>query len=820
MAMLKQDFNKGWMFGNNVTSLQAVVKGIEKWSKSVDLPHDAMIATERSADSPVGPGGGYFKGENYEYTKTFHVPEEDRGKVFFLEFEGVYRNAFVFVNGDLAGKQYNGYTNFYVQINDFLRYGKDNEIKVVVKNDAQPNTRWYSGAGIYRNVKLMKAEPLYIIPDGVRITTEDADPEVAVLRIDIAIRNENLGLHSGYAITKIRDADGRVVSEQSSKFSILSGDQISVRQRVTLRNPKLWDTEHPNLYTCETIIQVNDRVMDEDISTFGIRKLQLDSIHGLRINGKPIKLKGGCIHHDNGVIGAAAFADAEDRRIRKLKEAGYNAVRSSHHPMGRTLLEACDRHGMLVMEELTDCWMHTKVEYDDAFTFSENWEEVVERMVAKAYNHPSVIMYSIGNELTEIGSPHGNRFGRKIVEKIRTLDDTRFITNGNNLVIAAMDRIRDIAEELGVDNLNSLESGEINTVMQTLGSLMAKITENPNIYKLVEEGFDMLDVDGYNYSPHMYTIMHEKFPHKVFVGTETYPASLDVNWEIVMKHPYVLGDFSWTAWDYLGEVGIGQVKYEDTKNTSFYSPYPWVTSMTGDFDITGYRLPISYWREIVWGGRNHVPYIAVQKPERYGQKRQLSKWGWTDSISSWTWPGFEGKGIVVEVYSDAEEVELFINGQSQGRKKVGDEFKRYYCTWDTRYEPGTVEAVAYIDGREVGRYTLQTAGEPRLKVSKERENLRAGTNDLCYVNIELVDEKGILNTAADRKVTLTLEGPAVILGSGTGRGRTEENYFDHVHETYHGRMLAVIRAGAEQGTARLTVTAEGMDAVTIEIPVV
>jgi beta-galactosidase len=818
--MLRQDFNKGWSFGNYASSLSALVKGIRKTSQPVDLPHDAMIATARTADSVVGGGGGYFQGENYEYVKQFEVPEEDRGKVILLEFEGVYMNAFVYVNGDLAGKHYEGYSNFYVPIHDFLRYGKTNEIKVVVKNGAQPNTRWYSGAGIYRNVHLLKAEPIHIAVDGVRITTLEAEPDLAVLRLDIEVVHEHLGQQTGYVTTVIRDADGQVVSEERTKFSVTSQDRVQVRQRITLQSPKLWSIDHPYLYTCETRVQIGERVTDEDMTTFGIRKLQLDSVYGLRINGQVVKLKGGCIHHDNGVIGAAAFADAEDRRIRKLKEAGYNAIRSAHHPMGRTLLDACDRHGMLVMEELADVWTNEKVDFDAAFTFSDHWEQDVERMVAKCYNHPSVILYSIGNELAENGSPHGNRLGRKIVEKIRSLDETRYITNGVNLMISALGRLGDLAAELGMEGLEAREGGEINDTMQALGPLMAKLMQSPLIHEMVEESFGLLDVSGYNYSPHLYELEHRKFPNRVFVGTETYPASLDKNWEIVMRNGYVIGDFSWTAWDYLGEVGIGRVRYQDAPDPAFYGTYPWVTAMTGDFDITGYRLPISYWREIIWGGRGHTPYIAVQKPERYGQDPVLSNWGWTDSISSWTWPGYEGKGIVVEVYSNAEEVELFINGVSQGRQPVGTDFKRYYCRWDTRYEPGNVEAVAYIGGEEAGRFSLRTAGEPGLRVTKERESLRAGSNDLCYVNIELADKNGILHTAADRKVTVSIEGPATILGSGTGRPRTEENFFDHTHETYHGRMLVVVRAGAETGVARLTATADGLDAVTVEIPVV
>ncbi|PAD28703.1 glycoside hydrolase family 2 TIM barrel-domain containing protein [Paenibacillus sp. 7523-1] len=818
--MLKESFNKGWTLGKQISKLEAVFTGNNDKPKEVFLPHDAMILTERTEDSPLGPGGGYFQGGTYQYVKKFVVPQEDQGKVLFLEFEGVYMNAYVYINGSLACKYFYGYSNFYVQINDFVRYGKENELKVIVQNSSQPNARWYSGSGIYRNVNFMKAEPIYIVPDGVQITTIDADSELAVLKIDMEIKNENMGLHTGYVSTKIRDAEGRIVSEHSTKFSIKTGEQITARQRITLQYPQLWDIDNPYLYTCETVIQINNKVLDTDISTFGIRKLQLDSVNGLRINGKTVKLKGGCIHHDNGVIGAATFEVAEERRIRKLKEAGYNAIRSAHNPISRALLDACDRYGILVMDELADAWTHAKQAFDYAAIFTTTWEKDVEHMIRKNYNHPCVIMYSIGNELLENGTPHGNSLGRKIVSKIRSLDDTRYITNAVNLLMPALDQLEDLADDLGMDNLEAMASGEINEVMNAIGPMMNELTESSVIQELVEEAFGLLDIDGYNYSPDKYVIEHQKSPHKTFVGTETNPPQLDKNWEIVTNNSYVLGDFAWTAWDYLGEVGIGRYGYEEEPRLSVYAPFPYITAQTGDFDITGHRLPISYWREIVWGGRNHIPYIAVQKPDRYGQKVTYSQWSWTESISSWTHPGYEGKGVVVEVYSDAEEVDLIINGKSRGKKNVGTASKKFYCEWDTVYEPGMIEAVAYIKGKEVGRFSLSSAATPKLKVTKECESLRAGSNDLCYINIELVDENGILNTAEDRKVTISIEGPASIMGSGTGRSKTTANFFDLSHETYYGRMLTVIRGTEETGVAQLTVSSEGLETIKVDIPII
>jgi beta-galactosidase len=820
--MLRQDFNKGWKFGQSVSPLMALVTGNKPEPlKDVTLPHDAMILTDRSPDYPTGGGSAYFKAENYEYSKALFIPEEDKGKVIYLEFEGVYMNAFVWVNGDLAGKCPYGYSNFYVKINDYLNYGKENEIKVTVKNATQPNARWYSGAGIYRNVKIIKGQPLHIKVDGVRITTPEIDKELAVVEVATDVGHEVLGHESGYVVTEICDPDGKVVATEKTKFNILSDQTITVRQRLYVNSPKLWDVDDPHLYTCESKIVQDDSVIDEDINTFGIRKLQLDPINGLRINGKTVKLKGGCIHHDNGLLGAATFEDAEERRVRLLKEAGYNSIRMAHHPISRALLDACDRIGMLVMDEFSDVWTQTKCDFDYGFHFTEWWEEHVEAMVRKDFNHPSVIFYSIGNEIPEAGSDISASWGRKIAEKIRSLDNTRYVTNGINALLAVMGRMNEIVAAIGAEEAAAgADANEINQLMNNLGALMGKITSHPLVDKAIEESCDMLDAVGYNYAAERYEKDHAAHPNRILVGSETYPATLDENWELVEKHGYVLGDYSWTAWDYLGEVGIGHVGYDDDRNPSFYGVYPWITAYCADFDITGYRRPISYWREIIWGGRDHVPYIAVQRPERYGQQSYPGRWSWTDSISSWTWPGFEGKGAVVEVYSDAEEIELFINGKSQGRKPVGDEFKKFYCKFDTKYEAGTVEAVAYIGSNEVGRYSLKTAGEPVLNVTPETSSIRAGSNDLCYVNIELVDKDGVLNTSVKKSVTVSIEGPATIHASGSGNPRMEEYYYENTHETFYGRMLAIVRAGIEKGTAKLTVSAEGMDSVTVEIPVV
>jgi beta-galactosidase len=815
--MLRKCFNKDWTVGKQQHAF-AALRGMAEAPASVTLPHDAMILTARGADNTTASGSGYYTPENIEYKKTFTVPAEDKGKAYFLEFEGVYMNASVWVNGAFAAKRPYGYTNFYVKLNGLLKYGGENEIKVVVKNNSQPNARWYSGTGIYRNVKLMTGEALHIKPDGVRISTPEIEPELAVVEVATDVEYDGITQTGGYVLTVLKAPDGTVVKENKAKFNLAPGGCITVRQRLHLEAPALWNVDAPLLYTCESSIIADDKTVDSDVNTFGIRKLQLDTIHGLRINGKTVNLKGGCIHHDNGLVGSATFEDAEERRARKMKEAGYNALRSAHHPMSKAMLDACDKVGMLVMDEFSDVWTQTKCDFDYGMHFTEWWEQDVEAMVRKDFNHPCVVLYSIGNEIPEVGSEVSASWDRKLAEKIRSIDETRYVTNGINTMFAVMDQMAEIRETMmGEQSVG----GEINQVMSEAGEMIAKLSTHPIIDKYIEESCALLDVVGYNYATPRYEKDHEAYPDRVLVGSETAPAVLDANWELVEKNGYLIGDFSWTSWDYLGEAGIGHIAYDDDKNENFYGKYPWFAAYCADFDLLGCRRPISYWREIIWGGRGHVPYIAVQRPERYGQKVYPGMWSWTDSVSSWTWSGFEGKGAIAEVYSNAEEVELFVNGKSQGKKPVGDEFKKFYCKWDTVYEAGKVEAVAYIGGGEVGRYSLQTADAPVLiKVTKESESVRAGSNDLCYVNIELVDGNGILNTDAKKSITVKIEGPATIQGSGSANPRCEENYFDSTHETFYGRVMAVVRAGNEKGVARLTVSADGMKDVIAEIPVI
>lgn len=815
--MIKQSFNEKWGFRDGLDNpmMSAFIEAADG-TKDVRLPFDAMRFSERKPGNVEEAGIGYYTPTNVEFEKIYTPSKEEQGNVVYLEFEGVYANAIVEVNGQVVQRHHFGYTGFIVRISDYLNFGQPNKIKVTVLNGIHPNGRYYTGTGIYRDVKLMIGESLHIQPDGVRLTTLDADLKVAAIEVAVTVKNEIAGHRKAIVKTILKANDGTIAASADTILNTRSAEEVVIQQRMYLTNPLLWDVACPNLYTYETIIMENGKMIDQAAGTFGVRTIKLDPVHGIRLNGNTIKLKGGCIHSENGVIGAISVADAEDRRIRMLKEAGYNAIRTAHNPVGNALLDACDKYGMLVMEEYADAWTHAKPTFDYALWMEECWESDLESMVRVSYNHPSVIMYSIGNEISDVGTELSAHWGRKFTQKLRSIDPTRFITNGINIMMANLDKIMQIAGEL---DTGEVEVTEINNMMAKMMELMPAINLHSISRNAIKESCDMLDVIGYNYASYMYEKEHEDSPNRIFCGSETNPSDLDKNWELVENNSYIIGDFAWTAWDYIGEPGIGRISEEDgTMNV--YAQYPWVLAYCGDFDITGFRRPVSYWREIIWGGRNHIPYISVHRPENIGKKMYVSQWSWTDSIHSWTWPGMEGKTTFVEVYSDADEVELLVNGSSFGKKKTNQDTKKCYCKWEVCYEPGEVEAIAYVEGLEVGRQILKTAEKAEMNVYIDKKELQAGSNELAFLEIEYKDLNGTLDMATQRKVEFVVDGPIELLGAGSGNPKTEESYTDNAHEIFEGRVQAVIRTKNQTGTGIIAIRDSTGESKIIEISII
>ena len=810
--MTIESFNDGWAVRPK-TSIFAELQGAVSDQRTVTLPHDALFEVDRSADSGEGSPSGYFPGGAFEYWKSFDVPESYRGKRVTLELQGVYRDAMVYVNGDFAAQRPFGYSTFFVPLDAFLRYGESNTIRVDAR--AHQDSRWYTGAGIHRDTRLHVTDLVHIEPTGLRVTTPDVDDERAAVQVAVTVRNESIASETITVACSVVDANGATVASDTAPVTLRAGEAAVVRQRMFVVSPRRWSVEDPYLYSVVALAHDAGGIIERRESRFGIRVLQIDPIHGLRINGQTTKLRGACIHHDNGILGAAAIGRAEERRVEILKAAGFNAIRSAHNPISEAMLDACDRLGMLVMDETFDMWAESKSAFDYSLDFAEWWERDIEAMVAKDFNHPSVLFYSIGNEIPETGSNLGATIGRALAEKVRTLDPTRFVTNGINGFVSTLVDVVEMMKQRGADG----GAGGVNDLMGNAGDFMNQVSASPLVTEKTAESFSVLDVAGINYGDGRYAIDRELFPNRIIVGTETFPTHIDVNWKLVNELPHVIGDFTWTGWDYLGESGIGRVVYTDEgAPPSLGAPFPWLAAWCGDIDITGHRRPVSYYRETVFGLR-HEPYIAVQRPENYGRPIFAGQWAWSDSVSSWSWDVAPGAPIVVEVYSDSEEVELLLNGRSVGRQRVGAA-RAFQADFTLEYERGELTAVAYSQGEETGRSSIGSAhGETRLVVIPDRTIITADDRDLCFVEIELRDEHGNLANAEDRPITVRASGAGTLRALGSARPDPTERYDLGTHTSFDGRLLAIVRP-AGPGTITLTVETEGMRSVSITIEAV
>lgn len=804
--MIRVPLLDGWTVGPKLGAFEAATDATAP--RSVVLPHDAVRDLPRSPDSDQGVHAAYYPGGVFEYARELEVPTQWRDKTVMLEFEGVYRDATVHVNGDFVAHEPNGYNAFAVTLDGFLRFGERNRITVEAR--AHKDSRWYSGAGIYRPVHLIVAEPLHFALDGLRVTTTDIDDARAIVTAGATVVNDTRHTRRTRVTWTISAPDGHEVATDSAPVTVPPGATATARSRMAVPAPELWGVESPALY--DVRIGLHDETgtrIDEDAAAIGIRSLQVDPQQGLRINGEVVKLRGACVHHDNGPLGAATFAAAEERRVRLLKEAGFNALRSAHNPMSRAMLDACDRHGVLVMDELTDVWTRSKTSFDAAPTFADRWEHDVAALVAKDVNHPSVVLYSIGNEILELGAPGGAVWSRRLAERFRQLDDTRFVTNGINGIIANLDRMAEAMAEA--------EAADPNTMMAEMGEQMALMNASTLVTESTEEAAAALDVVGFNYADSRYELDAELFPHRVIVGSETFPAKIDVMWDLVTRFPHVIGDFTWTGWDYLGEAGIGRVDYTDEpcyQPTGTAGPYPYLTAECGDLDITGYRRTISYWREIVFGLRAE-PYIAVHRPQHHGRPTGTTPWSWEDTVASWSWDAEPGAPVTVDVYAAADEVELFVNGASVGIEPVGAE-KAFRARFETAYRPGVITAVARRGGAESGRHELRTAGDVALIARAEQPEI--GVDGLAYVSLVLADAHGVVPCDRDRPVTVSIDGPGELAGLGTGRARTEESFAGPSVTTYDGRALAIVRPTGP-GRITLTASAEGVDAASASVVV-
>jgi beta-galactosidase len=810
--MRRSPLNSGWeVRPKGERFAERIGLGVE-WSP-VTLPHDAMIGSPRSPSATAA--SGYFRGGSWLYRRSLELPERGSDAAW-LEFEAIYRDAFVFLNDTLVAHRPSGYTDFVIEIGHVLGSDTPNEVRVEVR--AHEDSRWYSGAGIYRNVWLLQAPPVHLAPRGIQVLTPMIDDAVAALDVTAIVQNQSTSASRAVVRIEVVDAEGIGVAQTESPVTTVPGETLKARQRLFVERPLRWSCDSPYLYTCRATLLEDNELIDEEFTTFGIRSITLDPMRGLRINGENVLLRGACIHHDNGVLGAATIDRAEERRVALLKSAGFNAIRSAHNPMSRAMLDACDRLGMLVMDEAFDMWTRPKSPDDYALRFSKWWDADLEAMVLKDINHPSVIFYSIGNEIPEAGTPDGARCGRALADKVRSLDSTRFVTEAVTGMFLAGEALFAGVQSASPDGLDHNEEREINLDMSNVADVFRELMKLPVIAEKSVETLSFLDVAGYNYMESRFEIDCELFPGRAIVATETHPAAIASGWAGVKQYPQVIGDFTWTGWDYLGEAGIGRVEYgEPTQSASFTGGYPWLTAWCGDIDITGHRRPQSYYREIVFGLRSD-PYIAVLRPEHFGRVGHCTPWSWDDVVSSWTWDGHEGAPVEVQVYADADEVELFVNGRSLGRKPTGSAVQ-FRTQFNAVFEPGHLEAVAFRRSEEIGRTSMTSASGPVLiELRLDRRQITNSTNDLAFVEIALVDQDGRLYTCADREILADVRGPGTLQGFGSANPLNEHPFTSSRSRTFDGLALAVVRPTG-RGTIRLTVSADGCMPMSVDIDV-
>ena len=770
----------------------------------VRVPDDAMLREPRTHKALGGLNVGWFEGRDYSYTKTFTLTDEEAKRHTVLEFEGVYRKAEVYLNGEKAGFRPYGYTNFYVDCDPFLKEGT-NTVEVRAYNADQPNSRWYSGAGIYRPVQLWTSGEKHIELNGVKIKTLSLDPATVEVRVKT----------SGEGPVKVELCDGETV------LATAEGEQRLFTLSANHATP--WSVECPKLYTCRVTY-----ADDEVVESFGFRTLTWGK-EGLCINGKREILRGACVHHDNGLIGAACDPDALERRIRILKENGYNALRSAHNPCSKTALEICDRLGMLVMDEYIDHWYIHKTMYDYVDFFFDWWKQDLTDLVDKDYNHPCVVLYSTGNEVAETAQPKGIQLAKDMTELLHTLDDTRPVTCGVNIFFNFLNHIgfgqysdekakkeAERAAKAKADGKKAKESSTgskfFNDMAGLLGADFMKIGATLHGSDVTtRESFANMDIAGYNYGEKRYKKDLKNYPDRLILGSETFCFDAYKFWELAKENPRLIGDFVWAGIDYLGEVMIGSWEYADyAKNMD--AGLGWISAGSGRIDLTGKPLGEALYTKVALE-REQGPYIAV-RPICHEGKHSPSAWKMTNAMPSWSWRGFEGKTALVEVYARAASVELILNNKSVGKKNFK---KDCLFKFKVPYANGTLETVAYDErGNEIGRNALKTA-ELRTTLIAEAEQPSVRADHLAFIRVRYADAYGTTKPVERGMLHAEVAG-GKLEAFGSACPFYEQSYLDAESDTYYGEALLIVRAGeGEQVTATVT---DGKYTATVAVPIV
>ena len=742
----RQLFDFGWQFTHRSASPLGSSKN--GTTQTVDLPHDwDIFEGPVSGEGATGTGGGWFEAGKGEYRKTFATPNADIVK---LHFEGVYQKAEVYVNGQKAGQHHYGYTPFTVDVTKYLNKDKKkiNEVVVKVDNSEQPNCRWYSGSGIYRHVWLETKPALHIAENGVFVTTPEVSAAKAKMQVEVTVQNESQADRNATV----------VVGGSQLMVAVKAGESKTVSTTLYVNNPRLWSPESPTLYEAKVELKENGTTIDNATAKYGIRSFSFDAEKGFVLNGKPLLINGACVHHDDGVLGAMAFDDAEIRKVRQMKEAGFNLIRTSHNPTTRAFLDVCDSIGMLVIDEAFDGWRTQKNPYDYSTVIDSCYREDIHAMVLRDRNHPSIICWSIGNEVIERKDIRVIQTAKLLKQAILDCDTTRPVTEA----LCAWD----------------------------------------SDWEIYDPHFDVLDIGGYNYMIFKHASDHQRNPKRVMWQTESFPRDAFKNWAVVNDFPYVVGDIVWTGLDYLGESSIGRYYYEGERPGEhwFDGGFPeWHGAYCGDVDITGWRKPISHYREVLW--HNDTPlYMAVKEPDGYHGKILETSWSVWPTWESWTWPGWDGKPVEVEVYTRQPEVKLYLDDQLIGTKQVSrdTEFK---AVFSVPYKAGTLRAEA--GGESV---ILKTAGEPtRLRLTPDRTTMTADGQSLTFITVEVVDKQGTPVPEAAISCEAIVKGAGTLLAFASADLKDTEPYTSPRVKTWKGRALLVVRSTQKKGSVSVSI---------------
>lgn len=729
---------------NMTIAVRIFAKNAKGGIHSLNIPSETPLMRTGPFDFFKSEGGkhtGHFVGGIGWYRKSFTISGNENDKIVSIVFDGIYMDSDVWLNGRHIGTHHYGYTSFALNLTPYLKpEGQTNIIAVRVRNEGL-NSRWYSGSGIYRHVKLMITEPIHVALWGVSVSTMEIKEKSADIKISVAIENQTAMDKKLKVAIRILSPSGACVAEMEKACLSTAGSKSKIPCGMEIPDPELWEPGNASMYCVDVTLLKDGKIIDKVSEKFGVRTVAVSAAKGFMLNGKTIKLKGGCVHHDNGLLGSVSVERAEVRRLEILKAAGYNAVRCSHNPPSSVFLDACDKLGILVIDEAFDHWLEAKTPMDYHRFFNKNWPTDLDAMLLRDFNHPSVVMWSIGNEIPSQYTPENYRTAWMLADHVRAIDSSRPVTQASWII--------------------------------------------PDIE---EKKFPYLDVIGYNYCLAKYERDFKDNPQGVYVASESYPRESFEYWQAVENTSALIGDFIWTAWDYFGESGCGNVNLNGRPDTR--GEWPWHIANCGDFDICGFPKPQSFYRRVLWDASKVE--MLVHQPLPAGVTEEVNRWGWRLEEPSWTWHGHEGRNMDVRVFSKGDRVDILLNGVKLDSKEAGKAHK-YISEFSVPYEAGELKAEVFLADVKIAETVLKTAAAAtHIGLSAEKSQMSNSSDDLVYVKIELLDPENILVPEA-RKVKFNVSGAGELAAAGNGNPLEVASMRKNCCNTWKGSCLVILR---------------------------